>query len=319
MLRATSINVVDKTPSSHDKRLIPTQDELLAALDRTGFLFEQKVADLLGESSTTGWAFEDSDSGISREIDVYRQGLCYERRSGDQVYELHWHVLAECKSSAFPWVGIGTSSPPPSPYDKHLQELEMTVPMRIALGADKYWFRENPPSFNSMFFDACFRDAGRAVQLLRVTKKSGEWDASNAAIHDSITYPLAKAADSLIRQFHERYSREHGDIARPLDRVLWAVFPVLVVSAPILLVGPGEGGFTVSNTSHLSLERTFQSTSIKGRFRMHVVNVDYLRSWYSKNVLEAMRVAGDSLGFEQGSRQRFDDDELYPGLMERPN
>jgi hypothetical protein len=137
-----------------NERPTPTNEQILTALRSTGYLFEQEIANLLG-GATTGWAFEDQDTGISREIDIFQSRSVYSFE-GNRSNDLSRAIVGECKNYQWPWVAIEREWDSWK-YARELQELEMSVPMQIRLGAD----HEARMSFGLRDDDANFYEASR--------------------------------------------------------------------------------------------------------------------------------------------------------------
>ena len=93
----------------------PTSKEVLAALDSTGFLFEQRVAQVFADHQfgvIPNHAFEDNETGKSREVDVRAE---YESQidQGSQTIYTSVNALVECKNTTSPFVILGSGRPEP--------------------------------------------------------------------------------------------------------------------------------------------------------------------------------------------------------------
>jgi len=84
---------------------IPTDQQILGALECSGFLFEQEVATTLESSGfhvETSWAYLDPDMEKSREIDLRAvKNVLNDEQLGLQVFV---ELLVECKNSDSPLV-----------------------------------------------------------------------------------------------------------------------------------------------------------------------------------------------------------------------
>jgi hypothetical protein len=90
-----------------DVGAVPTPEEILEALSRTGFLLEQEVAtelQNLGLHVNTGVAFEDPDEGKSREIDVLATSFHMNHKN---MVGVQYEIVCECKNTQWPFVLIG--------------------------------------------------------------------------------------------------------------------------------------------------------------------------------------------------------------------
>src|SRR5262245_49948815 len=83
----------------------PTTDDIMEALNATGFLMEQRVTTQLdshGFHVWTGYPFEDVEEGKSREIDVRAfLEIC---RDEEKKVSVTVELLCECKNNEFPFV-----------------------------------------------------------------------------------------------------------------------------------------------------------------------------------------------------------------------
>jgi hypothetical protein len=84
---------------------MPTSDEIVAALARTGFLLEHRVAKCLRDldfDTRIGSAYPDPESGKSREFDVH--AVKYEQLDrGDFHAMINLDLIIECKNNLMPF------------------------------------------------------------------------------------------------------------------------------------------------------------------------------------------------------------------------
>jgi hypothetical protein len=261
---------------------IPTEDQILQALNRTGFMFEQRVANVLGEDTSTGWAFKDQDTGVSREIDIYKSGYAniYDRR---RSIDIRWIILGECKSYQWPWVVL---TKPWGDFRYHLDspELMTTLAAKIELGIDDEMIpvHKDEKTFSQTYGEVRFQKYPRAVQLVKLNKKSGGWEAHSGDIFSDITYPLAKAISLTKDQFEKKGTESEYWNRR---REIQIVFPAIFISSPIYVVSAAASNPAVEQANHVVLERRLSSESVEGLFRYDLVHVDGIREWYNDHVL----------------------------------
>jgi hypothetical protein len=92
---------------------LPTEEEILAAATKAGWLLEQKAIRILNSKDfhpRPSWAFRDSDDpASSRELDVwsYRRFLT----DDETKVTVSASILVECKQSATPYCAIGHEPP----------------------------------------------------------------------------------------------------------------------------------------------------------------------------------------------------------------
>jgi hypothetical protein len=99
--------------SDDASRQLPSDQEVIAALERTGFLLEQRVAKCLQGyefHAEIGSAYPDPETGKSREIDVQASRLDdveHEKIAG----LVHIDLIIECKNTTAPFVLVGQTIP----------------------------------------------------------------------------------------------------------------------------------------------------------------------------------------------------------------
>src|ERR1700683_1162438 len=170
----------------------PTSNEILSALNRTGFMFEYRVAQTLrnkGFSTNINHAYPDPESGKSREIDVSAN---LDRDIERQPVSLNLGVslVIECKNGLNPFVLIGERNQNPVDFDNS-----------VFLSFDPYALEFKGRIYERVKYELDFgglpgcwrREDFVGYQLIRMNQQNGNWKADNNSIYDSILYPLAKA------------------------------------------------------------------------------------------------------------------------------
>ena len=86
----------------------PTENDIMATLRESGYLMEQEVATVfekLGFNVETNYAFEDTDEGKSRELDV--RAFVRKIHNDEAKLSLDVCFLCECKNNRNPFVFLG--------------------------------------------------------------------------------------------------------------------------------------------------------------------------------------------------------------------
>jgi hypothetical protein len=279
--------------SEQPTRQVPSDSDIISALERTGFLLEHRAAQELrdaGFSVVINDAFPDPETGRSRELDVYA-ALDYEVDRTELAVLAT--VLIECKNTANPYLVLGTNK-------EHWDALDESIVV----------------SFDPLNFD--FRDKAKISivseldllrvpgddrknlfvghQLLQMNRKNGTWQADNSSVHDSILYPLFKA-----RQYHiSRNSNATNKKEHNIERWEWPsityFYPVLLTTADIFAVAVNDRAIPkVHKVRWTTLRRIFNSSDIRGTLRMDVVNANYFNDYLSKRVTATIRHAHQEL------------------------
>ena len=174
----------------------PTAAEIISAVEASGYLLEQQVADVfeaLGYHVETNYAFPDPHEDVSRELDV--RALKREYYNPARHESVFVEYLVECKNSSQPLVfftrpktAIDQNSAPTElvftvgPKQMPLPENPKTfveVPAFRHLGlVDKHWFWSRPE---------------KSTQFCRIERSGKGWKADHGAVYNGHLVPLAKA------------------------------------------------------------------------------------------------------------------------------
>lgn len=246
----------------------PSEDDIMAAIKASGYLMEQEVAtqfERRGMHVRTNVAFEDSEEGKSREIDVTaisRVAVNDEAKVGAFV-----ELLVECKNSSNPFVFIAR---PKNEADRRSKPEEFVFPyeykMTKDLDAGRSTYRSFP-AFNHLGFDKVFHAHVRpwkAVQFCRIDRSGKGWHANHGGLYDAIFYPIAKALNA------RRKERPKG--ARPEDwRYIWLYFPLVVTSGELFLIDTSAEKPRPEPVDHVCFQRELKSAKLSGSFMVTFV------------------------------------------------
>jgi hypothetical protein len=271
----------------------PSSAEIISALERTGFLLEQRAALELKDAgfvAVINDAFPDPDTGKSRELDLYG-GMSYE--VSDTGPSTSANVLIECKNTRDPYLVIGANT------DRWTMLDESVIPSFDPL---KFQFRDKFSIVNELDLERLPGDDRKesfvGFQLVQMNRNRSEWRADNSSVYDSIIYPLAKA-----RQYHIDRNSTESDTKEGLKEwefpFVTYYFPVLLTTAAIFTVTvSGEPAPAVSEVGWTTLQRAFNSTEFKTLFRMDVVNFasfhDYLLNRVAATVQRTHRLLSEN-------------------------
>jgi hypothetical protein len=257
----------------------PAPSDVISALNRTGFLLEYQVAQVLRERGFTtylNYPYPDPETGKSREMDVRAGMECHVKRQPVEVY-VSVDLVIECKNTPNPFVLIGERGP-------HVQEFNERI--LVSFDPLKLNFPDHP--YEAVRFTMKLDDlpgmlteedfAGR--QLLRMNRVNGNWRADNNEVYDSVLYPLLKMSQHLTRRFFE--DEDEDTIADWEYPNITFILPIIVTSGPVLTVTITDNGPLVDEVGWAALGRTFHSGRGFQRLRVDVVSFkhfdEYLRS-----------------------------------------
>lgn len=290
----------------------PSDDDVVAALDHTGFMFEQRIARILGNDTVTGWAFEDPDSAESREIDLYVSRSTLTRMDGRDCV-IGWTILGECKDYQNPWVAVLAEQHAGGEQGLH-NEVFMSEPVRDKLGdtPDETVVGDLNP-LDYLYSNARLWPVPCAVQILTLRKHDGRWETHGGDIYKTVTYPLAKALTTVARREREAAARSG------FSRRLHVLFPVLVVSSPLRAVLlAADGSVEVRHVEHVTLERVIASETAHGRFRIDVLHASAVPRWRTEFIPRVIRKVVDRLDvtIDEGLVERLVRLDVLPAVDE---
>jgi len=247
----------------------PTSEEIIAALERTGFLLEQRAAEKLkgaGFDHILNSAFPDPDTGKSREIDVLGS-IDFHAENESAFFSVHGFVLVECKNYSSPIILVGKSGNrsrgPVDHFSISFDPLAMGFP-GIFEHSVKYKlllpYTSPDPQWGKFI----------GSQMVRMDRKSGAWVADNSSVYDGILYPLVKA-----RQ-HELENPRRFKAGRYWEYpMVMYYFPVLLTSGSVYTVAvDGDSDPRVSKAKWAQLVRTFHGKELRTTLRVDVVSFD---------------------------------------------
>lgn len=254
----------------------PSEEEIMAAIEASGYLMEQEVATQLERSGLhvrTNVAFEGSEEEKSREIDV----TAITRVAVDETEKVGALVelLVECKNTANPFVFIAR---PKNEADRRRTPEEFVFPyeykMSKDLGGGRSTYRPFPP-FNHLGFDKVF-DAHvkpwKAVQFCRIDRQGKGWHANHGGLYDAIFYPMAKALNAR--------RKERPKPTRAEDwHYIWLYFPLVVTSGDLFLIDASAEAPRPEPVDHVSFQRELKSAKLSGSFMVTFVRQQALESF----------------------------------------
>lgn len=261
---------------------LPSPDQVISALDRTGFILEYRVAQKLRQAKFETFLnqpFTDPETGKSRETDILAVLDIPIEAKGFKVI-LAVRIIAECKRFELPLAIIGEervvhhNDEPLVPFEP----LEYDFPKLAAMSV-----RQLRVYLNLWRFASHSTRGFIGSQLIRMNRSGGKWQANNNSIYDSIIYPLAKAAKQERAEIQEGAfgSGDDDESAQRLIPSIFYTFPILVTSSDLYTVDvTSEDKPTVTVAAWAPLVRHFND----GLFLMDVVNFDHISDYLRQRV-----------------------------------
>jgi hypothetical protein len=237
---------------------------------------EQEVAselESLGFHVHTNRAFEDSDEGKSRELDVAAIREFY--KTTDQQLQGIIELLCECKNSEQPFVFLLR---PRTKADEHRKVEEMLLPrsefhlpiegrpntMNVVPAIDHLGIR-------SLRYQS--QQALKAVQFAKVVRDKSKWVANHAGLYDAIFYPLVKA---MLARRAEITGR------RSTSSYTWLFFPCVITTGDLYALDTTDPTGQPQHVDFISFTRHIKSDRIDGFFSVDFVKRTSLSNYVAK-------------------------------------
>jgi len=293
----------------------PAPEQIIEALERTGFILEYKVAQILRSKKMTAYinyAYPDPETGKSREIDVL--GSLEEDIKRPPVnINLAVDLIIECKSSPNPFVLVGERR------QEGLANSDFVV-----LSFDPYSLNFKDKKNRSIKYELDLTSlpgswqSGDYVgyQLIRMHQQSGNWKADNDGVYDSILYPMLKAWKYQITQLEK--DEDHDEERYPSWQTVYLdyLFPIVVVAGPVFTVDVTTNPAEVKEVGWSTLKRTFHSEESRDNLRVDVVSFDHLENYLDSRILKIAENAANTL---RNNIHLFDVEWLTANLGEPEN
>lgn len=254
----------------------PDEAQLLSALNRTGFLLEQRVVQLLqskGLSPEPNSAFTDPETAKTREVDVIGY---FDITAGDRATFAPYifaELIIECKNTPNPFVLVGREERKHGGTYTFWSEFD---PLALKFGSYYRWtqYELKFSTLPGSAADANFIGS----QLLRLDRQSGSWRANNDGVYDSIVYPLAKA--QVWRHGDDLVDTEMAaELRNPCFNFL---YPLLVTTGPVFTVTVTGAETRVREVDWAPLARDFRQEGLDGTAFLEVVRFDKLEEYLSQ-------------------------------------
>jgi hypothetical protein len=256
----------------------PAPQDIVSALERTGFMLEQRAAlklEAAGFTVTINDAFPDPNEMKSREIDVV--GNIMHEAWGDFI-GVEGKVLVECKNYSNPVVMIGRRK-----STRELPSVDTCFtdfdPLDLMVSESEHM------SLLELLDLACGAKDGQTEiftgnQLVHMNRKKGGWSAENSAIHDSVQYPLLKVRE------HELELIRRDDAVPPWKYPsIFYFFPVLLVSGTVYTVAVSETEEPhISEAKWSMLRRPFYLNRAWTTLSTDVVSFEYFPEYIEKRI-----------------------------------
>lgn len=260
-----------------DQRGHPANEDILRALQESGYLMEQEVAtqfENLGYFVRTNSAFEDPDEGKSREIDVSAHKGVW--RDFEHKIAVEIEFIVECKKINSPLVFIKRKK---NLGDNFAQAEEIVFPFNTYYenGSPRWAFR----LFNFAESHYYWKEPLKAVQFSRIDRKGSSWHANHAGVYDAILMPLAKAYNVRRQQVRRNPTSDEWAYLRVL-------VPTVVIRGPLYDVDASNTHPALAPAKHVTFSREFKGKPFEGRFLSEFVSEASLADFVTNKVEDSV-------------------------------
>lgn len=259
--------------------MTPTEDEILKALNESGYLFEQEIGSILEKHSfyiQTNAAFKDEDEEKSREIDVVGYQRFYFNE--EKKISIGVRILCECKNSQTPFVFINRNK---SAVDSYYCPPNFLFPKKefmIPIDDKPNTFTQKP-AFRHFNLDKIFpycKSEKKAVQFCKMVRKGKEWSALHDGIYDSILLPVIKCLEYFKKKDSKMLSKDWSNY--------FIYFPIVVLNSNIYTMDSHIDTTKVIEAKYISFTRDIDSKKIEGKYLIDFVTKDGLGNYLENHL-----------------------------------
>lgn len=279
----------------------PSNEQILSALEGSGFLFEQEIATALENSGfhvETSWPYLDQDTKRSREIDL--KAIKNVLHSEEHKLQVFVELLVECKDSRSPFVFLERQ--------KNKRELQHQNPKEYVFPCKNYRQKINGnsyreiPAFEHLGLAAShyyFKEQNKATQFSKVVRKGSAWVANHEGIYDSVFLPIAKALETRVKSL--------TGVGRTGEwRTVWLFFPVVVLRDSLMALQVAGSEKSLVQRGRVTFARSMDSDVLKGDYLIDFVTSHSLQDYLDSDIGSFAKAVAD-LGLSSPTLLRGDD------------
>lgn len=258
----------------------PTKEEILQAVQESGYLAEQEIATILEKNQfnvQTNKSFEDLDTKKSREIDVFAtKNIYFNEKNKIRIFVV---LLCECKNNSNPFVFIGRNknerdefhipeefSFPIMEYRKIIEQTNTTKKFKIVPA-----FRHFKLQKKTLFHKSKLK----YIQFSNIVRKGSGWTANHEGIFDPILIPMIKS----LMYYRKKNKTRVGEW-----KTIWLHFPVVVLNSDLLKIDSTRTNYSLESEPYLSFIREMDADNMKGTYIIDFTNKKHFQDYLRKQV-----------------------------------
>lgn len=253
-----------------DKEVFSKED-ILDAIKRSGYLFEQEVGNLLeniGFHIYPNEPFLDVEEGKSREMDI----SAYKRIFVHDEVEISVRLIIECKNNSNPFVFLKRNK---NSSDSRIPRNVIFLPSN-APALIKNYIRNY--SFNTAEGDDY---TYKHMQFCKITRNGKKIEAQHSGVIDGIIYPQIKALNY--------YKEKTKNLGR---KYITVIIPVVVINSGLYEIDTSKKELEIDNVEYVTFQRSLDSNELKGKFHIDFVSFESLGKYINICIEEKIRRLG---------------------------
>jgi len=248
----------------------PTEKQIREAIDKSGYLFEQKIGYRLKERGylvTPNYNFEDIETGKSREIDVYAISGVVKEKLDIDIWQL---LLIECKKTSNPLVFF--SQPKYEKLKKFEDYFEIVgVPESFNAGKDRGVVSlENYLKLSDLSHRYKLSDT--SSQFCMILRSHKEWEAKHEHIYDGMIAPLIKCLYYEKKEYRNSLPRETIQLR--------IIYPIVIVDSELYLMNSETN--EMKRKMWILFYRQYESTNVKLTVKIDFVRYKYIDAYLNR-------------------------------------
>jgi hypothetical protein len=251
-----------------------SSDEILTAIERSGYPLEQRVRKVLDRHAyfvEANVAFPDPQTGISRELDISAMRAVKLSQKGKDF--LFPFLLCECENNSLPVVFFDARPQVPALYH---EEVKLSgTPVKIWTG--RHFVRISEFLNFETFHHYCRPPI--ATQYCGFSRKNSNapWIASHADQHHNTLENLVNALEAEISDHYGVWTMPERIAEEPINIQLY--YPLLILQGEIYLARERNRKLTLRKVPHVQYRRDKWSHQLRDTYQIDVVQERFIPTY----------------------------------------
>ncbi|PJZ29629.1 hypothetical protein [Leptospira kmetyi] len=262
----------------------PDKKVILEALTHSGYLFEQEIANIFRDLDfevLTNWAYEDKDTGKSREVDILARTHKYIEKDKKKIL-INIEVIAECKNNTNPIVLIGNKEVRRK-YSPALMKLILFPKQAVQIQIEQKsgaisWITESIYRYSKVIENHYYNsDKTISYQFAKITRKGQKWEAIHDNIYDAMILPIVDALENRIALHYASIKKAN---------IISVLVPIIVLKNHLYYVECSEEIPAIYEVDEQLFERSISSKSHEGNYVIQFIKSEALKKFIENEINE---------------------------------